>query len=80
MAFTEEASMTQWFYIRKKDRDSRLPYSGPSCERAGVDPGKWYDDEDHAKRDAEALSSVNAVGFEVVRWVNPDHDSHFFDE
>lgn len=70
--------MLHWF-IRKKDSDSKSPYTGPSCFDAGVNPGRWYEDEADARQDAAKLSSVNPVGFDVVRWVNPDHDFHAYD-
>jgi hypothetical protein len=41
-------------------------YSGPACTRAEVEPGKVYDSEDEAKRDADALTECNPVGFVVL--------------
>jgi hypothetical protein len=50
-------------------KSSRLPshdgYSGPSCERAGVEPGRVYDTLEEANVDVEKLRAVNSVGFVV---------------
>ena len=61
----------QWI-IMKKTR----AYPGPTrrnaycntetCVEAGVEPGKVYDDEEEAKRDAEKLGQANTVGFVAV--------------
>jgi hypothetical protein len=54
------------YFIRKTTRTENFPYSGPSCEKAGVPEGKWYTDKSEAERDAKKLSKVNIVGFEVI--------------
>lgn len=45
---------------------SEDPYTGPSCERAGVCPGRVYSYKWLASMDAHKMSNVNLVGFRVV--------------
>jgi hypothetical protein len=53
------------YAIRKKSRGtSNIPYAGPSCEKAGIYPGKIYDKKFQADRDAKKLTAINRVGFE----------------
>lgn len=70
----------QYYFIRKRGRSTLNPYDGPACAEAGVPRGAWYLSEQEAQADADRLSAVNPVGFEVVRWSNPDHDFHQYDE
>jgi hypothetical protein len=56
--------MQQW-HIHKKSRMPGFPYRGPTCDHAGVDPGKIYSDKIEAEMDARKLSRHNGVGFEV---------------
>jgi len=37
----------------------------PSCELAGVTPGKLYEDREEAMRDLASLNEVNPVGFAI---------------
>jgi hypothetical protein len=61
-----------FYYIHKISRLPTSPYSGPTCERAGVKPGKIYTDYNEALIDAKKLSAVNPVGFSVTNTVeNP---------
>jgi hypothetical protein len=59
-----------WF-ISKRSRNSG-PYTGPSCKKAGVEPGKIYTNLEEAQRDAVKLNYVNPVGF----WVYEKEQSH----
>lgn len=43
-----------------------LGYSGPSCQAAGVEPGKTYDSYVEANADREKLNRVNPVGFLIA--------------
>ncbi len=54
------------YIIRKVCRDTKEPYTGISCTQAGIPEGKTYTDYNEALSDADKLSSVNPVGFEVV--------------
>ncbi len=54
------------YFIRKASRSGSSPYSGPSCQQAGVIPGRVYTSRAEASRDAARLSRYNRVGFEVV--------------
>lgn len=55
------------YYIVKSSRlTSPVPYAGPSCEWAGVEPGKWYRSAEDAQVDADKLNKANPVGFTVV--------------
>jgi len=40
-------------------------YSGPSCELAGIENGKVYDLFCEVIKDAEKLSKVNSIGWEI---------------
>lgn len=70
--------MSDQFIITK---DTRLPagtvvqatsaYSGPTCERAGVEPGRIYSSRAEAKPDAQLLSEFNGVGFYVLEVGKP---------
>jgi hypothetical protein len=40
-------------------------YCGPACKKAGVDPGKVYATFEAAAADAQKLTKVNPVGFDV---------------
>jgi len=53
------------YHIHKKSRAPGTPYQGPTCDRAGVKPGRVYETEAEAQIDADKLSEVNPVGFEV---------------
>ncbi len=53
------------FFIHKSSRMAKSPYAGPTCERAGITPGKEYDSEEEAQIDAAKLSEMNPVGFVV---------------
>lgn len=54
------------FIITKKSRDSNTPYSGISCQVAGIVPAQIYEDKADAERDAALLTEVNSVGFRVM--------------
>lgn len=54
------------YIIRKLSRDTLQPYSGVSCDIAGVPEGKVYEDHKEAIADAAKLAIANPVGFEVV--------------
>jgi len=55
------------FIIVKSSRlGSTFPYSGPTCSRAGVEPGKVYTFVSEAQRDAARLAAHNPVGFKVI--------------
>lgn len=54
------------FIIRKSTRCEVWPYSGPSCDRAGIVAGKIYESEELAQTDARKLAKVNGVGWHVV--------------
>lgn len=56
------------YCIMKSSRntDNPHPYTGAACDGAGVPPGKVYDDEAEAQRDAMRLTRENPVGFTVV--------------
>jgi hypothetical protein len=41
-------------------------YGGPSCECAGVQPGRVYANRESAQNDAKKLNDCNPVGFDVV--------------
>jgi hypothetical protein len=41
-------------------------YSGPSCQAAGVEPGKTYDSYVEADADRNKLNQVNPVGFLIA--------------
>lgn len=41
-------------------------YSGVQCERAGVEPGRIYDNRRDAARAADALSALGAVAFWAI--------------
>lgn len=53
------------YVITKSSRIPTGPYSGPSCEAAGVPENKIYDSKEEAIADAKKLSAVNPVGFKV---------------
>ncbi len=54
------------YTITKKSRMCQHPYSGPTCDTAGVPRGKVYDSFAEASSDAEKLSACNPVGFAVM--------------
>lgn len=53
------------YVIAKDSRNGLKPYSGPSCAKAGVTPGKVYDSVEAAQVDVDKLVAVNPVGFSV---------------
>jgi hypothetical protein len=53
------------YCIRKASRDSSQPYTGPTCEQAGIEPGQWYETREEAEADAAKMTEHNAVGFKV---------------
>jgi len=60
--------MTHTYIIRKSSRSNIAPYScGLTCAEAGVPCEHLYTDRATALKDAEKLSKVNPVGFDVVR-------------
>jgi len=56
------------YIIGKRTRDFTSPYTGPTCEAAGILPGMVYTDKAEAEKDAELLSQHNPVGFEVKEY------------
>jgi hypothetical protein len=54
------------YIINKLSRYTSTPYSGPTCDQAGVEKGVVYTDYGMALRDVEALNDFNDVGFKVV--------------
>lgn len=55
------------YIIRKASRSERIPYGNEdTCKKAGVPCSKIYTDKNQASIDAQKLSKVNPVGFEVV--------------
>jgi hypothetical protein len=54
------------YFIHKRSRSPEQPYRGPSCDRAGIDPGKWYETEAEALVDVAKLDKVNGVGWVVA--------------
>jgi hypothetical protein len=54
------------YFIRKKSRVSIDPYLGPTCELAGVEPGRWYESRAEAEQDVAKLTQHNPVGFDVL--------------
>jgi hypothetical protein len=54
------------YYIRKASRGTATqPYTGPTCNSAGIEPGLWYATREEAEADAAKLAEHNAVGFKV---------------
>jgi hypothetical protein len=54
------------YFIRKASRGTAThPYTGITCEQAGIEPGKWYATREEAEADAAKLAEHNAVGFKV---------------
>lgn len=63
------------YVITKSHRVSEITkdsgYRGFSCDLAGVEEGKVYDDLVEATRDCAKLTKVNPIGF-VVHWIEPE--------
>lgn len=56
------------YIIRKSSRSGNTPYAcGLTCEEAGVPCGYTYKDKNAAIIDAEKLSKVNPIGFDVIK-------------
>jgi hypothetical protein len=55
------------YFIHKGSRSPEQPYCGPSCGRAGIEPGKWYETEAEALVDVAKLDEVNGVGWVVAQ-------------
>jgi len=64
-------SALRYWFIVKNTRYTTHPYMGPTCEAAGVEPGKIYASREEAERDAVKLSEANPVGFYVAQVVFP---------
>lgn len=59
--------MDETYHIMKANRMySGSGYSGPTCEDAGVPPGKTYETKADAVRDANRMAELNPVGFYVI--------------
>ena len=60
------------YVIMKKSRLylGGVGYAGPTCQKANVQPGRVYTDEEFSTAciDAAKLSDQNPVGFEVVEY------------
>lgn len=56
----------KWHIYKASRLYNDLGYSGPSCEAAGVEPGKTYDSYAEANADREKLNEVNPVGFLIA--------------
>ena len=66
------------YIIRKSSRSGNTPYScGLTCEEAGVPCEHIYKDKIKAISDAEKLSKVNPIGFDVVRVVKKKGKPHY---
>lgn len=62
------------FYIVKAPRFYEgVGYSGPACAKAGVEPGKLYDNMEDALSDAKKLTIFNPVGFRVVTTITMEN-------
>lgn len=46
----------QWIIVYEEEWGSDIPYSGPGCEEAQVEPGLVYDDYEAAIADAASMS------------------------
>ena len=64
------STLRHWFIV-KNTRYTTLPYAGPTCEAAGVEPGKIYASREEAERDSVKLSEANPVGCYVSQVVFP---------
>lgn len=53
------------YFIHKASRLANSPYTGSTCYKAGIDPGKEYSNKEEAQIDADKLSKANPVGFVV---------------
>jgi len=73
--FSEEKEMTSRYFIVKSTRLHEEPpgYDGVSCLYAGVPRAGLYETREEAQIDADKLTVVNIVGFEVKETV--DHNT-----
>ncbi len=58
--------MIKWIINKSSRLISDIPYAGPSCDSAGVEPNKIYENWQDAVTDAQKLTAVNPVGFVVI--------------
>jgi len=63
--------MTQYGIIkgsrpRQDPVDKKWCYTGKTCARAGVEPGKVYETKDAANEDVKKLTKLNPVGFFTI--------------
>lgn len=59
------------YILRKVSRSGTSPYAGPSCENAGVPPGKVYTSYNEALVDCQLLNAFGSpVGFSLITLVN----------
>ena len=63
----EAPKPTVGYIINKSTRAPAAAYAGPSCLLAGVPAGKVYTSLEAAEYDAELLTSVNPIGFVVIK-------------
>ena len=67
------------YIINKASRHNpSVGYSGPTCQRAGVYPGKVYQNKAEAEGDAALLQEMNPVGFIVIEY-NDDSENKMND-
>lgn len=53
-------------YVDEAQTSAADAYAGPTCAKAGVEPGKVYDSFEAAQADAQKLSKRNPAGFDVL--------------
>jgi hypothetical protein len=54
------------YFIKKQSRIENIPYTGISCNDAGIEKGLYCENLDDAVNDAKELSCVNGVGWGIV--------------
>lgn len=86
--------MISYKIVKASRGDDSPPYAGPTCRRAGIEPGKIYYYLSTAENFAARLADKNPVGFKVVtmgsgrtdqdiveilRDLAGEHGRHYFD-
>ena len=62
--------MMKYIIVKASRTNTGHPYSGPTCDNAGIPRGKVYDDYNTAYNHAKILTEYNPVGFVVY-----EHDN-----
>lgn len=63
------------YVIVERGSWAAIPYAGPVCQRAGIEPGKLYDSPAEAERHALILGAYHPAGSFIVLAVPDEYEA-----